>query len=101
MSTTPNDFTGDERPNGPEGGASNDEVTPPTQSFGALVPPVRKPPTGIDASAEPPRGGRAVPSWRFEDWPRFVADAVTAALDAADRIGDAIASQLGLRRENS
>lgn len=101
MSTTPNDFAEDERPAGSEGDASNDDVSPATETFGALVPPVRNPPTTIDASAEPPRGHRVGQSWRFEDWPRFVADAVTATLDAADRIGDAIASQLGLRRENS
>ena len=100
MSTAPNDF-GHDRPIGPEGDASDDEVTPPVQTSGALVPPVRNPPTAIDASGEPPRDRGAAPSWRFEDWPRIVTDAVTAALDAADRLGDAIASQLGLRRENS
>jgi hypothetical protein len=102
MSTTPNESTGGERPVGPEENASSDDVTPPSQPHGALVPPVRNPVTAVGAAAElPPRGRRVGDAWRLEDWPRVAGDAVNAALDAADRLGDAIASQLGLRREDS
>jgi len=74
------------------------EVFPTTEPKGDLVPPPRKPPTAVSAdAAEPePRPPRSSRRWdiptRRSDLPRGVAQAIDAALDVLDSIGDTIRS---------
>jgi hypothetical protein len=75
------------------------EFTPPTEPSGALVPPPPKPPTAVAAMTPPAPPPPPRPRRRLD---REIADtaklAVSVALDALDRMGDAIAEATGLRR---
>ena len=72
-----------------------DDVTPPTEPSGALVPPPRVPPTAVaTATPEPPplRPTRR-PLMRRS---RFV-ELIRETLDAVDDLADTVAEGLGLR----
>ena len=80
----------------PPGGDGAEDVSPPTETKGELVPPPRKPPTAVsgpvsDPDPRPPRPSRP---WRSpaprETVPRAVAQAIDAALDVLDSIGDSV-----------
>ena len=80
----------------PSGDEPAGDVSPPTETRGELVPPPRKPPTAVsgpvsDPEPRPPRPSRP---WRSpaprETVPRAVAQAVDAALDVLDAIGDSV-----------
>jgi hypothetical protein len=93
----------DERPTGPESISPSDE-SPPTQTEGALVPPPRKPPTAVDAAADPlfpPNPRRRVEGWRRRVGPGSgisFAQFATEFLDAVDAVADRIAETLRLRQ---
>lgn len=75
-----------------------DEVTPPTEPKGALVPPPRVLPTAIASSEQPPPSPRSPRPHAVAQRPvgglRGVIDAVLAVLDD---LGDRIAAASGLR----
>ena len=97
--TTPNEQPSAERPTGPESLSS--DVPAPTQTEGALVPPPRKPPTALGASAEsfPPNPSRFSEPWRRPGWGRRTrfAQFATQIFDTLDAIADRIAEELRLR----
>ena len=68
---------------------------------GALVPPVRRPPTalGTDASEPPPPPGRSRSVRVTQRWSigPAVMHLMNAVLDAVDQVGDDIAVELGIR----
>lgn len=74
------------------------EVFPATEDKGELIPPPRKPPTAVGAEAAEPEPRPPRPSRRWDiptrrsDVPRSVAQAIDAALDVLDSIGDTIRS---------
>jgi hypothetical protein len=74
------------------------EVFPATEPKGELTPPPRKPPTAVsaDASEPQPRPPRPSRRWNFpprrSDLPVGVAQAIDAALDILDSIGDSVRS---------
>ena len=72
---------------------SDEELTPPTQTFGDLNTPPPKPPTAIsaDAAGDEPRPSRQWPV-RRRDMPNGLVRAFDSALDALDKLGDAIRS---------
>ena len=72
---------------------TDEDVTPPTQTFGDLTPPPPKPPVAVsaDAAGPEPRPPRPWPI-RRRDVPNPVAQGIDSALDALDKLGDAIRS---------
>lgn len=69
-----------------------DAYSPEPEPGNALVPPPRNPPTAIATSAPlPPR--RPSPTVR----PDLLRGLVNSALDALDRVGDTIATAIGVR----
>ena len=75
----------------------DDEFIPPTQPFGALVPPPKVPGTAVAAATpapQPPRSSRERRGLRGQGgfW-RFL----ERTLDAVDEVADQIALGLGLR----
>lgn len=72
------------------------EVFPATEAEGELTPPPRKPPTAVSAEAAEPEPRPPRPSRRWDiptrrsDLPRNVAQAIDAALDVLDAIGDSV-----------
>ena len=75
------------------------EFTPPTEPSGALVPPPPKLPTAIEAmSSPPPPPPRSTRRRLDKELAETAKLAVTVALDALDRMGDAIADAAGLRK---
>lgn len=74
----------------------DDTPTPPTQPFGALVPPTTLPPTAVAAAPAPmprnsPRSHRSLSTGGpFHDF-------VIRAFDAVDAFADTVAEGLGLR----
>jgi hypothetical protein len=72
---------------------SDEEPTLPTETFGDLNPPPTNPPTaiGADAAGDEPRPSKPWPL-RRRDVPNPVARAIDSALDALDKLGDAIRS---------
>lgn len=72
------------------------EVFPATETKGELTPPPRKPPTAVTAEAAEPEPRPPRPSRRWDiptrrsDLPRNVAQAIDAALDVLDAIGDSV-----------
>src|SRR5881275_829102 len=98
--STPNEQPGAERPAGPES-FPTEGASPPTETEGALVPPPRKPPTAVSASAEsfPPNPARFSEPWRRPGWrpgTRF-AQLATEIFNTLDAIADRIAEELRLR----
>ncbi|MFL5613105.1 MAG: hypothetical protein ACJ796_05530 [Gemmatimonadaceae bacterium] len=95
----PNEQPGAERPAGPESLSADD--APSTQAEGALVPPPRKPPTALGASAEsfPPNPARFSESWRRPGLGRRTAftQLATEIFNTLDAIADRIAEELRLR----
>lgn len=75
----------------------DDSPTPPTQPFGALVPPSRFPPTAVAAAPAPgPRNSPQPRRSRSTGNPFH--DFVIRAFDAVDAFADTVAEGLGLRR---
>ena len=76
------------------------DFDPTPESHGALVPPVRHPPTAVGvATPPPPRPPRPVRVEPQGSWlVRAIGAGVTAVLDAADTMGDALRSAVGLER---
>jgi hypothetical protein len=95
----PNEQPGAERPAGPESLSTDD--APPTETEGALIPPPRKPPTALSASAEslPPNPARFSEPWRQPGWGRRTAFAqlATEIFNTLDAVADRIAEELRLR----
>jgi len=76
----------------------DEDITPPTEPSGALVPPDKVPPTAVGAATPAPvpqRPGRQ--PYMIAQTP--LARAITRTLDAVDELADAVAQGLGLRRE--
>jgi hypothetical protein len=76
------------------------DVAPATEPAGSLVPPPRRPPTAVGASAEQPSPSqRFREPWRRQGWrPRSAfGAAVEELLDVIDRFADDLASRFGLR----
>lgn len=75
-----------------------DDITPPTQPSGALVPPPKFPGTAIAAATPAPLPGRPqqrrVPFMRRDAWSQFL----ERAFDAVDELADTVAAGLGLRQ---
>ena len=67
---------------------TDEESTPPTQTFGNLNPPPPKHPIAVGADAAGPEP-RPV---RRSDIPNPIVRAIDSALDALDKLGDAIRS---------
>jgi hypothetical protein len=73
----------------------DEDITPPTEPSGQLVPPSKVPPTAVAAATQgpvPQRGSQPYlvvqsPLWRL----------MTLTLDVVDELADAVASGLGLR----
>ena len=75
----------------------DDDFTPPTEPFGALVPPPKLPPTALAlASPAPlrPRQPSRKPRFRGGGFEQLVA----RTLDIVDDVADTVAEGLGLRR---
>jgi hypothetical protein len=71
-----------------------DDLTPPTQSSSARVPPPKVPGTAIAAPAPlPPRRPREM----YMEDPNAVRRLVARMLDAVDSVADTVAEGLGLR----
>jgi hypothetical protein len=81
---------------------AGDEIDRPTESRGELIPPPHKPPTAIGAAASGPEPHRPILVRRWNRrtrepvLPRAVVDAVDAALDVLDSIGDSVRAAAGL-----
>jgi len=76
-------------------GEPADDVALPTESKGERVPPPRKPPTAVsgpisDPEPRPPRPSQPWGRPVRTTLPRAVVDAVDAALDVLDSIGDSV-----------
>jgi hypothetical protein len=76
----------------------DDEFIPPTQPFGALVPPPKIPGTAVAAATPSPQPQRS-PGERFRLRSRgSLWRLVDRTLDAVDEVADQIALGLGLRQ---
>ena len=74
----------------------DDEFIPPTQPFGALVPPPKVPGTAVAAATPAPQPQRSSRE-RFGLRGRGLWRLVERTLDAVDEVADQIALGLGLR----
>ncbi|HEY6829275.1 MAG TPA: hypothetical protein VI259_20580 [Gemmatimonadaceae bacterium] len=74
----------------------DDELIPPTQPFGALVPPPKIPGTAVAAATPAPQPQRS-PGERFRLRRGGLWRLVDRTLDAVDEVADQIALGLGLR----
>jgi hypothetical protein len=76
------------------------DFDPTPEPRGALVPPVRHPPTAVavETPPPPPRPRRVVPRERGPWLLRALGGLVSAALDAADGVADAVREAAGLGR---
>ena len=76
----------------------SEDLTPETQPSGSLVPPDKHPPTAVGAAMVPHPPSRPIlprsPGSRMS-----VGAFVVSVLDTLDRVGDSIASAVGLRRQ--
>ncbi|MEP6492514.1 MAG: hypothetical protein ABJF01_07545 [bacterium] len=75
-----------------------DEFTPPTQPFGALVPPPKVPGTAIATASPAPLPHRPAPLSRTLSDQNVFRRLVQQTLDAVDDLADTLAEGLGLRR---
>jgi len=73
-----------------------DDLTPPTQSSSARVPPPKEPGTAIATAAPAPLPPRRPREMYMED-PNAVRRLVARVLDAVDSVADTVAEGLGLR----
>jgi hypothetical protein len=75
----------------------DDEFTPPTQPFGALVPPPKIPGTAVAAATPAPQPPRSFREQRALQGNGGLWRLFERTLDAVDEVADQIALGLGLR----
>jgi hypothetical protein len=89
-------YGGADRPTGRDRMA--DDIQPTPEPRGALVPPVRHPPTAVAVQTPPPPPRpRRLPAADRRPWlVRALGDLVSGALDAADAVADVVRDAVGL-----
>jgi hypothetical protein len=75
-----------------------EDYTPPTQPFGALVPPTKVPGTAVATASPAPLPHRPSRQSRSLNDPNAVRRLLNVTLDAVDDLADTLAEGLGLRR---
>ena len=75
-----------------------DDFTPPTQPFGALVPPPKIPGIAVATASPAPLPHRPSMSRSIND-PNAIRRLFNLTLDAVDDLADTLAEGLGLRRQ--